>query len=259
MSGDLSPGDGVRPTIRCLTDDLDLGLPTADKRLDDIDHPLISKAQQVPEAYSAGGAKRIVSVSDRVWLKVKVTEWRGAATELNDADAATWWLGAAGHRKDDSPQSDFYSLFEVACDSAGKSLGLGSPNSDQYLPTADDFDRITLENAYLVIPRLRRSVLAMAKESIRDGYARAATFDTWELVVLVRADGGSGADAYIAIGGEGLTNERVFAAIFDAIPGIGPDDWMMEPSTPLALPVRSGQLVYSALLSPEVQAELFFA
>jgi hypothetical protein len=34
----------VRPTLRCLRDDLDLPLPTAHVPLDEIDHPVLRKA-----------------------------------------------------------------------------------------------------------------------------------------------------------------------------------------------------------------------
>jgi hypothetical protein len=34
----------VRPTIRCLREDLGLGLPLIDEPLDEIDHPLVKKA-----------------------------------------------------------------------------------------------------------------------------------------------------------------------------------------------------------------------
>ena len=36
----------VRPTIRCLPEDLGLALPPFDEPLDEIDHPLIRKANE---------------------------------------------------------------------------------------------------------------------------------------------------------------------------------------------------------------------
>lgn len=79
MDGGAWPGAGVRPTLRCLSDDLAIApLPTLDVRLEDLDHELIRKAQQSPELDAAGGSERIESVDDRTWLKVKTGQWRGA-------------------------------------------------------------------------------------------------------------------------------------------------------------------------------------
>jgi len=36
----------VRPTLRCLTDDLGLKIPPVDEPLDELDHPLLRKATQ---------------------------------------------------------------------------------------------------------------------------------------------------------------------------------------------------------------------
>jgi hypothetical protein len=72
---------GVRPTKRCLGDlgaeAPDLGVP-----LEEIDHPIVVDAQSVPEQRDAGGAERIVALTDRVWFKVKTSEHRAAVTEL---------------------------------------------------------------------------------------------------------------------------------------------------------------------------------
>lgn len=253
------PGEGVRPTIRCIIEDLEMGLPTVDCRLEDLGHPLVEKAQQTPTFAAAGTAPRIVSVTDRVWVKVKVGDWRGAVTEVLPAtgspvgEPAPWWLGAAGQRKSDSPQVDFYSMFTAACLAAGKRGSVVGPSSGHFLPTEKDFDRVHLERVYDFVPRIRRTVRGLASQSIRDGHARVATFNDWELVVQVRADDG---EAYIAIGGAGITDSKLFAVILDSIPGIDAGDWMLEPSTPRELTLRSGQVVYSASISVEVQAQL---
>ena len=53
----------VRPTLRCLRDDLRLPLPTARVPLDEIDHPILRKA---PEQFASRETlhERIVSVDD---------------------------------------------------------------------------------------------------------------------------------------------------------------------------------------------------
>ena len=106
---------GVRPTKRCLGD-LGVELPDLGIRLEEIDQPVIVSAQAVPEQRDAGGAERVVALSDRVWFKVKTSDHRAAVTELRGADLpdwvrpsrGAWWIGAAGRRQADSAQRDFY-------------------------------------------------------------------------------------------------------------------------------------------------------
>jgi hypothetical protein len=119
MTGAPWPGTGVRPTLRCLAEDLGIApLPTLDIRLEDINHELIEKAQNTPEQCDAGGSERITSIDDRVWLKVKTSDWRGAVLQPErgsnqpSSDESLWWLGAGGHRQADSPHTDFYARFE---------------------------------------------------------------------------------------------------------------------------------------------------
>lgn len=59
---------GVRPTKRCLGD-LGVELPDLGVRLEEIDQPVIASAQAVPEQRDAGGAERVVALTDRVWFK----------------------------------------------------------------------------------------------------------------------------------------------------------------------------------------------
>lgn len=76
---------GVCPTKRCLGD-LGVDLPDLGVRLEEIDHPVIASAQAVPEQRDAGGAERVVALTDRVWFKVKTSDHRAAVTELRGAD-----------------------------------------------------------------------------------------------------------------------------------------------------------------------------
>ncbi len=96
---------GVRPTKRCLGD-LSVALPDLGTPLDEVNHSAIAIAQAVPEQRDAGGAQRILALSDRVWFKVKTGDQRAVVTELTDRERAidlpdgvgAWWIGAAGHR-----------------------------------------------------------------------------------------------------------------------------------------------------------------
>lgn len=69
----------VRPTKRCLAD-LDIDPPDLGTPLGEIDNPIITSAQALPEQRDAGGVERIISLTDRVWFKVKTTDRRAAAT-----------------------------------------------------------------------------------------------------------------------------------------------------------------------------------
>jgi hypothetical protein len=59
----------VRPTLRCLQLDLILPLPAADKPLDEIDHPVLNKANS---QFANPGIthERIAAVDDVVLFKV---------------------------------------------------------------------------------------------------------------------------------------------------------------------------------------------
>ncbi|MBY8853056.1 hypothetical protein [Saccharothrix longispora] len=91
----------VRPTLRCLRDDLRIALPPIDDPLDEIDHPLIRKAND-QFAVPAGPRERIRSVDDVVMFKVKVQRWRGAVVETGEPS----WLLLARVREDGS-RDDF--------------------------------------------------------------------------------------------------------------------------------------------------------
>jgi hypothetical protein len=66
---------------------------------------------------AANSVERILSLTDRVWLKVKTGAWRGSAGNVRGAiddspraaletEEVWWWLTAAGARQNDSPQRD---------------------------------------------------------------------------------------------------------------------------------------------------------
>jgi hypothetical protein len=98
----------VRPTLRCLRDDLGLSLPGVDTPLEEISHPLLAKAAE-RFADDQTPRERIAAIDDQVLFKVKVQRWRGAV--WIDDDVA--WLVAAGQREEGSPD-DFYASLEAA-------------------------------------------------------------------------------------------------------------------------------------------------
>ncbi|WP_143219274.1 hypothetical protein [Actinokineospora bangkokensis] len=87
----------VRPTLRCPREELGLKVPPINEPLDELDHPLISKAND-QFAVPTGPRERIRAVDDAIMFKVKVQRWRGAVVDSGEPS----WLVAAGTREDGS-------------------------------------------------------------------------------------------------------------------------------------------------------------
>ena len=81
----------ARPTLRVLRYDLRLPVPPIDELLDEIDHPLLTKARD-QFAVDDATHERIRAIDDEVVWKVKIQRWRGAVW----TDEHIPWLIAAG-------------------------------------------------------------------------------------------------------------------------------------------------------------------
>jgi len=102
----------VRPTLRCLTNDLNLPIPPTTEPLDQVDHTLLAKAQHQFADLDAPH-ERIRAIDDTVLFKAKVTRWRGAVyLDMPEADVPAW-LVAAGIREEGAV-SDFYAALHHA-------------------------------------------------------------------------------------------------------------------------------------------------
>jgi hypothetical protein len=145
----------VRPTLRCLLDDLAQEVGPDEVRvalrtvvedmaadptyllpcsLVDIVHPVLDKANLIA-GDDAAPRDRIMVITDRHVIKVKTGDRRAA---LWEDDAGTWWLLAAGRRKDDG-SGDFY-----------RELERFSTGSSPIAPTDADRRYQRLEEAYAV-------------------------------------------------------------------------------------------------------------
>ena len=161
---------GVRPTKRCLGD-LGAELPDLGVRLEEIDQPVIVSAQAVPEQRDAGGAERIVALTDRVWFKVKTRDHRAAVTELRGEELpdwvrpsrGAWWIGAAGRRQADSGQRDFYATLLREC-TMGKTV-----SSAHLLPADWDWKRLAAEQAVAWRCEMKRMVIRLIAMSLKNG------------------------------------------------------------------------------------------
>lgn len=243
--------DAVRPTKRCL-DDLHLLLPDLGHPLDEIDHPVVATAQAVPELRAAGGAQRILALSDRVWFKVKIGDQRAVVTELHANDlpnelppgVGSWWIGAAGHRQADSPQRDFYESIRREC-TVGKTV-----STARLLPAEWDWKRVSAEQAVAWRREMKRLVIHLVAMSLTTGHLAVAEFRSHRVKALVRADDGH--EAYLAIIAEGIPDPEVIALLLDSVPGVAPDDWQAEPSPLADMEPSPGEIIWSTLFPAEV-------
>jgi hypothetical protein len=237
----------VRPTKRALGD-LGLAFPSLDTPLAAIDHALVVRAQDVPEAVGAGGAERIVSITDRVWFKVKTSDYRGAVGDVNSPEDSTvpargWWLAAAGHRRADTPAQDFYGRLTAECDRAGR--GTGHVNSDGLLPQDVDYKRWAVEQATLAVTAMQTLVRKAIVKSAHDGKLWTVTVQRHVIGALVRNVEG---ETYLAITAEGYYDTRLVAVLLDSVPGVPHNEWIPEPGPVLGLAPRTGQVVFSTMI-----------
>lgn len=172
----VGAGDGiVRPTLRCLFEDLAsmIGPPElADAlrtaraemscdarylfpiRLSDASHPVLHKANHLAND-EAADREPIELLREHHVLKVKTGHHRGALWLHPDG---TWWLLAAGMRKNGEP-GDFYNEIQTA----------GSDFA-RIAPTQQDLDYARYENAYLAECESERE----AKRAVIRALLRAA-------------------------------------------------------------------------------------
>lgn len=245
----------VRPTRRCLTD-LDIATPDLGHPLHDVVDPVVANAQSVPEQRDAGGVERVVSLTDRVWFKVKTADRRAVVTALRGTELpdwappsrGAWWIGAAGRRQNDSPQRDFYAVLQREC-TTGKTV-----SSQHLLPGEWDWKRLSSEQAVAWRREMKRIVVRLISRSLQSGRVAVAEFRRHRLKALVRA--ANGHEAYLAIMAEGVPDPEVFALLLDCVPGVAADDWQPEPSPVADMNPVSGEIIWSTLLPAAVASAI---
>lgn len=245
----------VRPTKRCLAD-IEADLPDLGTPLDELADPVVASAQAVPEQRDAGGVERVVSLTDRVWFKVKTGDRRAVVTELRagelpewiPASRGAWWIGAAGRRQNDSPQRDFYAVLQREC-TTGKTV-----STDHLLPAEWDWKRLSAEQAVAWRREMKRMVIGLVAMSLKSGHLTVAEFRKHRIKALVRA--ANGHEAYLAIIAEGVPDPEMFALLLDCVPGIAADDWQPEPSPLADMNPVSGEIIWSTLFPSEVASAI---
>lgn len=251
----ISEPVGVRPTKRCLGD-LRLEPPDLGVRLEEIDQPVVVSAQAVPEQRDAGGAERVVALTDRVWFKVKTSDHRAAVTELRGADLpdwvrpnrGAWWIGAAGRRQADSAQRDFYAALQREC-TTGRAV-----SSAHLLPAEWDWKRLAAEQAVAWRREMKRMVIRLVAISLKSGQLAVAEFRNHRIKALVRAENGH--EAYLAIIAEGVPDAQMFALLLDCVPGVAPQDWQPEPSPLAEMNPGLGEIIWSTLFPSQVASAI---
>lgn len=166
----------ARPTIRCVTDDLDLDLPGLDVDLGDLDHAFMAELRRVAPT-SPEGQKRILSIDHPLVYRIRVSSQRGATWV--DEDRSVVWLCAAHGREQDS-DDDAYAYF-AALHSSG-----------HLLPIDDDGLRDRAEAAI----RLQRGLTAEFLKVLDAALAQKGTEQLADLsdwlpcrIMVVQGDG----------------------------------------------------------------------
>jgi len=243
----------VRPTMRCLREDLEVAVPTANTPLEEISHPLLAKAAEY-FADDQAPRERIVSIDDRVLFKVKVQRWRGAVW----VDDEVPWLVAAGQREEGSHEDFYASLTSRAKTARARYNVEHSPplTSTTYtgnlLPGREDELRWRAEAAVRVERQLRDIVHGLVRHSLLDGHEHASMLDGAALGVQVLAD--QGHETYVAIRIIGSVPRRLVATILSLVPGCELDAWMSDYAMP-ERPVAPEEQVWSNIMDPGAAAK----
>jgi hypothetical protein len=243
----------ARPTLRCLRQDLALPVPTVDTPLDEIAHPLVSKAAE-RFADSQTPQERIAAIDDHVLFKIKVQRWRGAVW----VDAGLPWLVAAGRREEGSPDDFYASLTARGTAAKTRYNSESSPplTSSTYtaflLPGEEDDLRWRAEAAARTERRLRMIVHDLVRQSLLDGREHAILLDGAALGIQILAD--QGHETYVAIRIIGSVPRRLVAIILSLIPGCQPDAWMSDYAMPQRA-VAPEEQIWSNIMDPSAAAK----
>jgi len=247
----------VRPTMRCLVEDLGVNHPPpASQPLDTLDHVLLQKAQQLYPTRTTPG-ERIVSIDDHVFFKVKVERWRGAVDR--DSSPQWQWLCAAGSRQEGSPD-DFYQALVEQCRSWRKDYNRHHARalttdtySDSLLPTDDDRDRLLLEDSVAQETILSRTLPALVKSALHyEGVEQRAEIAGCLIGVYVTRDDFD--SIYVGIRIIGSVPPDTYAVVLSEVPGTTIADWHID-----AMPQReneAAEVVWSAIMDPVVAESL---
>ncbi|RAY11051.1 hypothetical protein DPM19_32635 [Actinomadura craniellae] len=244
----------VRPTLRCLREDLRIAIPPVTRPLDELEHPLLTKAT---ERFAEEGTphERIRSIDDQVLFKVKAQRWRGAVW----VDVDLPWLVACGLREDGS-LDDFYATLENGAKAARARYNadhspplVTATHCGHLLPREEDDLRYRAESAARAERRLALVVRELTRHSLLNGHEHATMLDGAALGIHVLAD--QGHETYVAIRIIGSVPKHLVATIISLVPGCDPGGWMSD----YAMPERAmapEEQIWSNIMDPTMAAKL---
>jgi hypothetical protein len=149
-------------------------------------------------------------------------------------------------------ERDFYASLQAEAIRRGK--GKGAPNTAHLLPQQVDRERLEAELAVRAVQAIREFVLKLVVASLHDGQRHSLELQGHRITALVYASNAT--EAYLAISAEGFVRPEMIAIMLDAVPGIDRDDWQIEPDGVAGILPASGQLIWSAIIPPEAQADI---
>jgi hypothetical protein len=143
-------GRRARPTLRCLTEDLGLDIPTLDVDLGTLDHPWLDELRRTAQI-SPQGQKRILSIDVPLVYRLRVSADRGATWV--DAERDTVWLCAVRGREQGS-DDDAYEWFATL------------HASGRLLPSDDDRLRDDAESVVRIERALTADLFALVDSAL---------------------------------------------------------------------------------------------
>ncbi|HCT76061.1 MAG TPA: hypothetical protein DGG94_08445 [Micromonosporaceae bacterium] len=243
----------ARPTLRCLTEDLKLPIPSMNEPLDEIDHPVLAKT--IEQFAADNRHERIRAIDDQILFKVKVQRWRGAVWLEPDLP----WLVAAGWRESGS-SDDFYATLAAdgqAARSRYNSEHKPSLKSDTHtahlLPGRDDLLRYRVEAGVRFVRRLEALIPDLVRRSLHDGHEHVTDLDAFVLGIQVRADHGH--ETYVAIRIVGSVPGDLTKVILDIVPGCDQAGWYPEAALP-GRRLSPNEQAWSNIMDPSAAAKL---
>jgi hypothetical protein len=244
----------ARPTLRALRENLRLPVPPVDDPLDEIDHPVLTKAS-AQFADSATPHERIRAINDQVLLKVKIQRWRAAAW----LEADLPWIIAAGTREDGAAD-DFYAALQTDAKAARARYNAensqpitGTTYVGHLLPADEDRIRYQAEAGVRALRRLRQAIHTLTCASLRDGYEHSVDLGTSVIGIQIRADDGH--ETYCAVRIAGPVPTELVALVLELIPGCEPQSWAPEARMPDRSLIGNEQ-IWSTLMDPHAAAKL---
>ena len=147
-----------RPTIRCLVEDLGVGLPELAIDLGELDHPWLAELRRIAPQ-SPTGQKRILFIAEPLVYRLRVSSERGA-TWIDDDQVV--WLCAVRRREDGSDDDAFAWFAQLH-------------GSDRLLPTGDDHLRDEAEEVLRVHRRLTSDLFDLVDRALANGGTECAS------------------------------------------------------------------------------------